>query len=186
MTKQQEFNETVLPYYNYLWKAGAKYFKERDDIDDVVQEALCRAYRYWDSFERGSNLKAWLSTILTSVCINTYRRNKRYNKNRVKLGNLSLEDTSCSRTIPIHCHDPKALQAFDNIEFFDIGARIKEEIANLPKHYSKAAWLFFIKHMGYYEIADYLGIKHGTVKSRIHRSREILQKNLADLREIGK
>ena len=70
-----EFEALALPYLDQLYSAALRLTKNEKDAEDLVQDAFMRAYRFFDKFERGTNMKAWLFKILTNTFINRYRRN---------------------------------------------------------------------------------------------------------------
>src|SRR5580692_10187284 len=70
-----EFEALALPHLDSLYAAGLRLTKNERDAEDLVQDAFLRAFRFFDKFERGTNIKAWLFRILTNTFINRYRRN---------------------------------------------------------------------------------------------------------------
>src|SRR5678809_1170808 len=75
--KRREFEEVALPHMSSLYGAAFRLTRNPRDAEDLVQDAMLRAYRFWDSFERDSNCKAWLFKILTNTFINGYQKAKR-------------------------------------------------------------------------------------------------------------
>src|ERR1051325_10398360 len=75
--KRQEFERQALVHTDSLYGAAYRLTRNARDAEDLVQDALLRAYRFWDSFEQDSNCKAWLLRIVTNTFINEYQRRKR-------------------------------------------------------------------------------------------------------------
>src|SRR5215203_5978842 len=71
---KQEFEELALAHLDPLYSAALRLTKNERDAEDLVQDTCLRAYRFFDKFERGTNIKAWLFKILTNTFINRYRR----------------------------------------------------------------------------------------------------------------
>ena len=75
--KRQAFEKEALPHMDALYRTALRMTKNVGDAEDLVQEALVKAYRFWDKFETGSNCRAWLFKIMTNVFINEYRSKSR-------------------------------------------------------------------------------------------------------------
>src|SRR5215213_9462624 len=75
--QRDSFNEIALPHLDSLYGAAYRLTRNPRDAEDLVQDAMLRAYRFWDSFQEDSNCKAWLFKILTNTFINTYQKTKR-------------------------------------------------------------------------------------------------------------
>ena len=78
--ERAKFEAAVLPHVNALYGSGYRLTRNASDAEDLVQDTLVRAYRFWGSFAEGSNCKAWLFKILTNTFINSYQRRKRSNE----------------------------------------------------------------------------------------------------------
>src|SRR5438067_13362566 len=72
---RREFESLSLEHLDALYSAGLRLTKNERDAEDLVQDTFMRAYCFFDKFERGTNIKAWLFKILTNTFINRYRRN---------------------------------------------------------------------------------------------------------------
>ena len=77
LTKRKEFEAEAVPHMDALYRTALRMTKNENDAEDLVQEALIKAYRYWDRFESGSNCRAWLFKIMTNIFINNYRSKSR-------------------------------------------------------------------------------------------------------------
>jgi RNA polymerase sigma-70 factor (ECF subfamily) len=148
------------------------------DAEDLVQEAALQAFRAFDSFQEGTNFKAWFFRILTNLFINAYRRRQR----EPGIDTLpDLEDAPAlylfKRTQEMGLHtwssDPAALV----LEKFG-AEQVCSAIAALPEDYRIVSALYFMEEFSYQEIAEIVGCPVGTVRSRLHRGRRMLQKAL--------
>jgi RNA polymerase sigma factor (sigma-70 family) len=82
MTAPDRFERDVLPYRNRLYSTARRMTRDPMDADDLVQETLASAYRYFHQFQPGTNLHAWLQRILFTTFISTYRKRQRELRNR--------------------------------------------------------------------------------------------------------
>src|SRR3954462_8655129 len=76
--KRNEFERTALVHLDAMYGAAYRLTRNARDAEDLVQDALLRAYRFWDSYQQDSNCKAWLLRIVTNTFINEYQRKKRH------------------------------------------------------------------------------------------------------------
>jgi RNA polymerase sigma-70 factor (ECF subfamily) len=147
------------------------------DAEDLVQEAYLRAYRGYENFTEGTNLKAWLFRILTNTFINSYRAKQRRPEtvdldegedfflfNRVG----GLEAATAGRTT-----EDTVLERITDSE-------VKEALEALPENFRIPVLLADVEGFSYKEIADIMDVPIGTVMSRLHRGRRALQKALYD------
>lgn len=146
-------------------KAFAYQFtKNNDDADDLYQDTILKAIRYLANFTEGTNLKAWLFTIMKNTFINDYRRQTRSN-----LLILKCEDLSSINLLKSAANNHAEGQ-------FVIGD-VRKALALLPKEYA-VPFISYFEGYKYHEISIQLQIPLGTVKTRIHMAREILKKQL--------
>ncbi len=159
-TRQRRFEQEALPYLKPLYSTACRLTRCPHDAEDLVQETFLRAFRSFESFTPGTNLRAWLYTILHRVRTDALR----------KLGRTP-------RTVELvdeaHAVPPSQ----------DALARGQEEVARalagLPEAYRAAVVLRDVEDLTYDEIARALDIPIGTVMSRIHRGRALLRQALA-------
>jgi RNA polymerase sigma-70 factor (ECF subfamily) len=150
------------------------------DAEDLVQEAAFLAYRGFNSFETGSNFKAWFLKILT----NCYFSKRRREKSRPVTSDL--DDTpdlyiyarAGQAGFPTQGPDPAA-QLLDALGT----ERIAAAMSRLPEDYRVVSTLYFMEDLSYEEIAQALECPVGTVRSRLHRGRKMLQKALWQVAE---
>jgi RNA polymerase sigma-70 factor, ECF subfamily len=150
------------------------------DAEDLVQEAAFLAYRAFDSFEGGSNFRAWFLKILT----NCYFSKRRREKSRPVTSDLDdtpdlyLYARSGQAGFPTQGPDP----ASELLETLGT-ERIVAAIGRLPEDYRVVSTLYFMEDLSYEEIARILECPVGTVRSRLHRGRKMLQKALWQIAE---
>jgi len=149
--------------------------RNRADAEDAVQEAALRAFRAFDSFERGTNFKAWFYRILTN-CVYARHRSAKRRPDAVELDDASeLYLFRQTRAMGLHerSNDPARL-LMSRID----AETVVEAIAAIPEEYRIVASLYFLEDCSYQEIADAVGCPVGTVRSRLHRGRRMLQRML--------
>jgi RNA polymerase sigma-70 factor (ECF subfamily) len=177
------FESYLTPILTAAYGTALHLTRHGDDAQDLVQEAALQAFRAFDSFQEGTNFKAWFFRILTNLFINTYRRRQR----APEVDTLSdLEDAPAlylfRRTREAGMHtwssDPAALV----LEKLD-AEQICRAIAALPEDYRVVSALYFMEEFSYQEIAEMVGCPVGTVRSRLHRGRRMLQKALWSIAE---
>jgi RNA polymerase sigma-70 factor (ECF subfamily) len=175
MADQSTFSELAMGYMQPLYSAALRMTRNPSDAEDLVQETYLRAYRGFGSFKEGTNLKAWLYRILTNTFINQYRAAKR-RPEQVDLDDVEdmylyrklggLEAAQAGR-------GPEA-EVLDRIP----ESQVKEALEALPEQFRLAVLLADVEGFAYKEIAEILDIPIGTVMSRLHRGRKLLQKRL--------
>jgi RNA polymerase sigma-70 factor (ECF subfamily) len=149
--------------------------RNQADAEDLIQEAALLAFRAFASFEPGTNFRAWFFKILT----NCYFSKRRREKSRPVTSDLDdtpdlyLYARSAEAGFPTQGPDPAA-QLLDRLGT----ERVVAAIARLPEEYRVVSTLYFMEDLSYEEIAEVLGCPIGTVRSRLHRGRKMLQKAL--------
>src|SRR5919106_7095707 len=177
MADRAGFTDQTMDLMPSLYNAALRMTRNRADAEDLVQETYLRAYRGFDSFEEGTNLKAWLYRILTNTYINTYRARKR----RPEETELDeVEALSLYRRIGGLEAAMAGRSAEDELLDRFTDAEVKEALESLPENFRMAVLLADVEGFSYKEIADILDIPIGTVMSRLHRGRKALQKRLWD------
>ena len=150
------------------------------DAEELVQEAALLAYKGFDRFEPGTNFKGWFFTILRNRFISGYRKKQR------EVKTVELEDAPDLYMYNKSLESGLATQTSEPakyiIERLDV-EQVATALSELPMEFREAATLYFTQDMSYQEIADVLGVPVGTVRSRLHRGRKLLQKKLWRLAE---
>ena len=171
------FERDALPLLDSLYGAALRMTRNPADAEDLVQEAMLRAYRSFDSFEPGTNLKAWLFRILTNAYINTYRKRQREPQ---KVSADEIEDFDLYRELKNH--DPQFDATPETIVLDSlVDSDITDAIDDLPEQFRLAVILSDVEGFSYAEMAEIMDVPLGTVMSRLHRGRKALQKRLLEL-----
>jgi RNA polymerase sigma-70 factor (ECF subfamily) len=171
MMNHQVFEQTALPHMNVLHTYAFHLTMNSDNAKDLLQETYLKAYRFWDNFEKGSNIKAWLYCIMRNSYINYHRREAREPK-KVEYQEYHLP----YNTMKEISFDQKDLLKKTYNEIF--GDEIAHSIDTLKSTYKDILVLSDVEGLSYKEIASIVGCPIGTVRSRLFRSRKLLQKKL--------
>jgi RNA polymerase sigma-70 factor (ECF subfamily) len=168
------FEQEALVHLNSLYGAALRYTRDARDADDLVQDAMLSAYRFFDRFEPGSNCKAWLFKILTNTFINKYRRRVR---EREVQGQLIEEEAPSliSEQTREAARDPERLLGAGLLS-----DDVRRALDAVPSDYRMAVVLCDLEEFSYKEIAEIMDCPVGTVMSRLHRGRRLLQRALHD------
>jgi RNA polymerase sigma-70 factor, ECF subfamily len=176
MADRAQFADLAMEHMPALYSAALRMTRNPSDAEDLVQETFLRAYRSYDRFEEGTNLKAWLYKILTNTFINSYRAAKRRPE---KADVEDVEDLYLYHRLDdlrgAGTGRSAEEELFDRITDDDV----KQAIESLPESFRIAVLLADVEGFSYKEIAEITDVPIGTVMSRIHRGRRALQKALA-------
>lgn len=168
---QTDFEREVMPHLQALYGVALRMTKSESDAEDLVQEAILRAYRFWDGFEAGSNCRAWLMRILTNVFRNRYRE-------RAREQEILGEAESCAANVGQF--QGRAPRDAESALFGRMLSRdVEQALATLPPEFRLPVILADLEDLSYKEIADIMECPAGTVMSRLFRGRRMLQKQLA-------
>jgi RNA polymerase sigma-70 factor (ECF subfamily) len=173
--KREAFDAEVLPHLDLLFGNALRLTRSKADAEDLLQETVLRAFRFFDRFERGSNIKAWLLRIQYNLFVNRYRRGVRERDVREVMTHEPSGRDVVSRP---------ALQALTDPDGAAMGPLVQQELAlaleQLPEDHRTVIVLADIEELSYKEIAEVLGCPIGTVMSRLHRARRTLRARLID------
>ncbi len=175
MADQANFERDALQYSSQLYSAAMRMTRNPSDAEDLVQETFLKAYRAYDSFQEGTNLKAWLYRILTNTFINKYRKDSR-RPSEVDLGDV--EDLYLYRRLGSEDTAEAARTTEDRVLDGLVESDIKVAVEELPENFRMPVLLADLEGFSYKEIAEILDIPIGTVMSRLHRGRKAMQKRL--------
>jgi RNA polymerase sigma-70 factor (ECF subfamily) len=153
--------------YNYALRMTAN----PDDASDLVQETFMKAYRFWDKYEKGTNIRAWLFRIMKNTYINRYRKES---KEPETLDYNEIQNFY--NTIRYESADPNDLQEkiFGGLLDDDVATAVR----SLPEDFQTVVILCDIEGLSYEEIAEFVDSPIGTVRSRLHRGRKMLREKL--------
>jgi len=173
--KKKEFEELTLEHLDTLYSTALRLCRNEDLAQDLVQETYLRAFRFYDKFQLGTNIKAWLLKIMKNIYINKYRKEQR----EVNLFDLTDIDPIYEEFL-----QREAIKSMDNPEdcFFNkvFTQDLEKALNKLPEEFKMVVILADIEGLSYREIAEIMECPIGTVMSRLHRARRILQKYLID------
>lgn len=172
--KRQEFEREAIPHMDALLRSGLRMTKNEKDAEDLVQETMVKAYRFWEKFEKGSNCRAWLFRIMTNIFINEYRSKSR---SPMSISTDDVDDNFLYGQLASGGTTETPEQALF-AKIFD--KDVKNAIDKLPDDFRMVIVLSFLEGFSYQEIANITDLQLGTVKSRLHRGRKLLQKELYD------
>ena len=174
---QPTFEALLTPLLGHAYRLAAS-IGDRAEAEDVVQEAALLAFRAFDSFEPGTNFRAWFFRIVTNCCYARHRTRQRRPQTVefADVPDLYLYNMTRETGMYADTRDPAAA-VFGKMTVDQVVAAIQA----LPEEYRAAAALYFIEDQTYEEIAAALECPVGTVRSRLHRGRKLLQKALWDL-----
>jgi len=158
------FNQMVLLNSDFLQPVAVSLTRDTEDAKDLIQETLYRAIANREKYHNGTNIKAWLYTIMRNVFINNYRRKKKF--------------TKVSSDVPQDYFLFQTNRVAQNDGIVNSGLReIKAAIDRLPEIFRLSFELHYIGYK-YQEIAETLHEPLGTIKSRIHFARKMLAAKL--------
>jgi RNA polymerase sigma-70 factor, ECF subfamily len=172
---RESFVEDALPHMKSLYSTALRLTGNAADAEDLVQDTYLRAFRSYETFTAGTNLRAWLFRILTNAHINRYRSRMR-RPEETELDDV--EDLYLYRRIA-DVHSLGRSAEDELLELFS-EAEVLAAIDGLPEAYRLAVLLADVEGFAYKEIAQILDIPIGTVMSRLHRGRKQLQRELYD------
>ncbi len=169
------FEEEALPCLDAVYRFSLRLTGgNEDEAEDLVQETFLRAYRAWSTYSRGTKVLSWLFTICRHVAVRrSERRGYQSERTTSELGLDGIE--ALSALGPVSPWDA-ANAIFDGM----VDVEVMRAIDELPPEYRAAVVLSDLHDLRYHEIAEVLGVPTGTVKSRIHRGRRLLQRKLYD------
>ncbi len=171
--RRKNFESEMLPHMAALYNFALRMTGDPDDAKDLVQETFMKAYRFFDKYAQGTNAKAWLFRIMKNSYINRYRKES---KEPDKIDYDDIKDFYA--TVKDSAVDTNDLQE----KIF--GGLFEDEVAKalqeLPEDFRTVVILCDIEGYTYEEIADFIEIPIGTVRSRLHRGRKMLRSMLRE------
>lgn len=174
--KRTEFERQALAHIDALYGAAYRLTRNPRDAEDLVQDSLLRAYRFWDSFQQDSNCKAWLLRIVTNTFINEYQRKKR---SREVLDAATAEQSATDGVLVQASANDK--QSPEKVLLQNsVSDDVQRALDSLPDDFRTAVILCDMQGLSYKEIAEIMECPVGTVMSRLFRGRKLLAAALRD------
>lgn len=167
-----DFEREVMPHMRLLYGVALRMARVEGDAEDLVQDTILRAYRFWDTFEAGTNCKAWLLRILTNSFRNRYREREREQE-------IMDQAESCDAHLgQFQGQSPRDAESalFGRM----LSRDVEKALAALPTEFRLPVILADLEDLSYKEIAEVMECPAGTVMSRLYRGRKMLQKLLYD------
>jgi RNA polymerase sigma-70 factor (ECF subfamily) len=167
------FSEDCLLHMDAMYAVACRLTRNPTEAEDLVQDALVKAMRAKHQFCTGTNLKAWLFRILTNTFINKYRRGGLERQIMDGPDADPLVDGWVSASTMRQLRDPETIALMPIVE-----GEVRRALDALPPEFKLAVILCDVEELSYEEIAEVMGCPIGTVMSRLHRGRKLLQKSL--------
>lgn len=173
--REGEFEAAAMPFLDSLYNTAYRMTRNAQDAEDLVQETYLKAYRAFDRFEAGTNLKAWLFKILKNTFINEYRRRQHA---PAQTDFADIEESFESQLADDAAGGIKNPE--DELLQDVLDEDVQRAIDELPVDYRMVVLLADLEGFSYKEISDILDIPVGTVMSRLYRGRRLLQRSMLD------
>lgn len=171
------FDELVRRYKDRMYNVVVRFLGNREDAEDVCQEAFVRAYHGIKEFRGGAQVYTWLYSIAANLARNRIRDVHRKGRDQaISLENLEDVTPGAAQDALATTLTPRAVAAGRELD-----ASLQKCLEELPEHYRMAFSLRTFDNLSYDEIADALGCPSGTVKSRINQARRLLRDRLREL-----
>lgn len=172
-TDGDAFAAEALSYIDSLYGTALRLTRRGPDAEDLVQDTYLKAFRSAAQFQRGTNLKAWLFTILH----NTFRNMRRHDgRNPIDIDSEAVEQ---SANLSVHDETPEQILTRATLD-----GDLQAALDALPDAFRQAVWLRDVEELTYAEIAQVLDVPIGTVMSRISRGRRMLYERLSGARPV--
>jgi RNA polymerase sigma-70 factor, ECF subfamily len=166
----EDFSAEVLQFLEPLFATAMRLTRNRADAEDLVQDTFVKAFRHAGQFKRGTNLRAWLYTILH----NTWRNRRRdASRDTVEVDSDQVEQAAAGGGgEPVETPERILMRS-------TLDADLQAALDELPEAFRQAIWLRDVEEFTYAEIAEMLNVPIGTVMSRISRGRRMLYEKLS-------
>lgn len=169
--KDADFEAEFMPHIDALYNFAYRLAQSEDDANDLVQETYMKAYRFFDSYQKGTNAKAWVFRILKNSFINEFRKKSKQpakvDYNEVE-GYYNSDDTEVEATVDLRVDTVKEM----------MGDEVMLAINSLDVNFRTIIILSDLEGFKYEEMAKILDIPVGTVRSRLHRARNLMKDKL--------
>jgi RNA polymerase sigma-70 factor (ECF subfamily) len=173
--KRKEFEAAALEHLDMLYSVALRLTRDEQNAEDLVQDTYVRALRFFDRFEYGTNLRAWLLRIMTNIFVNGYRRRQKEKQLAEQVEQGSAGEVLLSSAAVGQLRDPEN-QVMTGL----LRRELVRALDDLPEDFRVPLVLADVYGFSYREIADIQECPIGTVMSRLHRARKSLQARLMD------
>jgi RNA polymerase sigma-70 factor (ECF subfamily) len=177
LDRTETFEKVALPHLDAAYRAAVALTGRRQKADDLVQDTFLRAFERFESFQLGTNCKAWLLQILRNIWIDQLRKKK------IAGQELPLEE----EIVAERSHDNEIVwsNAEDLMENFS-DEQVVKALSELPEDQRLTLFLIAVEQLSQKDVAQITGVPAGTVKSRTSRGRAVLKERLASYaRKMG-
>lgn len=171
--RDEIFEKEFLPQMDALYNFAFHLTYNEDDANDLVQETFSKSYRFIDSYQQGTNAKAWLFKILKNGFINDYRRKSKRPMQVEFDPMVNYSETDDDSSVQIVDLRQEMFQGL-------VGDEVTRALNDLPVDFRTVILLCDIEEFSYEEIAKIIDIPIGTVRSRLHRARNLLKEKLRE------
>jgi len=169
--KDALFEKEFMPLIDSLYNFAYRLTLDEDDANDLVQETYLKAYRFFDSYEQGTNAKAWLFRILKNSFINEFRKKS---KEPSKVDYNEVETFYNSEDVDENITADLRVESISDM----IGDEVANALNTLAVDFRTIIILCDLEGFTYEEMSKILDIPIGTVRSRLHRARNLLKEKL--------
>ena len=166
--KRRAFEKEAVPHLDTVYRVALRLAGDQTQAEDLAQDTMLKAYGAWHQYRQGTNVRAWILTILRHTFINQYRRDK-------QRGN-TVDVTEYEKFTVFH----EVQEVDPEGRFFDqiVDEEVLRAIDSLPEEFRECLVLSDMADLSYAEIAEVVNVPVGTVKSRLFRARQALQREL--------
>lgn len=174
---KEAFAREAVPHLDALYATALRLTRNEGDAEDLIQETMFKAYRYFDKYEQGTNCKAWLFKIMTNTFINRYRKLQKRKEVLIDEDFRPLAERAVvPEKNPLHQHFGDQETMFYRL----FGDEVKSALEDIPVDFRMVVILADLQDFAYKDIADIMDCPIGTVMSRLYRGRRMLQQKLQD------
>ena len=159
---KESLEENLLEHIDSLYNFAYRLTRNREEAEDIVQEASLRGLKSYHKFAEGTNFKAWMFTIVRNVFINEYRK-----KSREPL-KVNYEEVENFISLP----------EFTGLEEELFSEALQQSLGQLPEELRTTLMLFYVEELSYKEIAEVMKCPIGTVMSRLFMARQCMKKKM--------
>ena len=175
--EREAFHKEAVPHIDALYGTALRLTKSESDAEDLIQETMLKAFRYFDKYENGTNCKAWLFKIMHNTFINRYRKKQKRKEYLVDDDYRPLQERAKA---PDHTPFHESYESEEQLYFKMFGDEVKDALKEVPVDFRMVVLLADLQDFAYKEIAEIMDCPIGTVMSRLYRGRRMLQSQLAE------